>query len=90
VDSKNISWLSPLRVERLARALIMSTVEKHEIIFDEKDVPESVYILLSGVATPDEHIRAHNATFTGNNSMIPLCNYKATCRRAFVEKNYSH
>ncbi len=37
-------------MDRLARALIMSTVEKREIIFDEKDVPESVYILLSGVA----------------------------------------
>src|SRR5216683_1136018 len=47
---KNMSWLSAQRVERLARALIASTVEKREIIFDEKNVPESVYILLSGIA----------------------------------------
>src|SRR5712691_8493216 len=47
---KNISWLSAQRVERLARALIVRTVEKREIIFDEKNVPESVYILLSGIA----------------------------------------
>ena len=45
-----MSWLSAQRVERLARALIVSTVEKREIIFDEKNVPESVYILLSGIA----------------------------------------
>jgi CRP/FNR family transcriptional regulator, cyclic AMP receptor protein len=47
---KNLSWLSAQRVERLARALIVSTVEKREIIFNEKNVPESVYILLSGIA----------------------------------------
>jgi len=45
-----MSWLSAQRVERLARALIVRTVEKREIIFDEKNVPESVYILLSGIA----------------------------------------
>ena len=45
-----MSWLSAQRVERLARALIVSTVEKREIIFDEKNVPESVHILLSGIA----------------------------------------
>jgi CRP-like cAMP-binding protein len=47
---KDISWLSAQRVDRLARALVMSTVERREIIFDEKSVPESVYILLSGIA----------------------------------------
>ena len=47
---KNMSWLSARRVERLARALSVSSVEKREVIFDEKSVPESVYILLSGVA----------------------------------------
>jgi CRP/FNR family cyclic AMP-dependent transcriptional regulator len=47
---KNMSWLSAQRVERLARALVVSTVEKREIVFDEKSVPESVYILLSGIA----------------------------------------
>jgi len=45
-----MSWLSAQRLERLARALIVSTVEKGEIIFDEKNFPESVYILLSGIA----------------------------------------
>jgi CRP/FNR family transcriptional regulator, cyclic AMP receptor protein len=47
---KNMSWLSAQRVERLARALVVSTVAKREIVFDEKSVPESVYILLSGIA----------------------------------------
>ena len=45
-----MSWLSTQRVARLARALSVRTVEKREIIFDEQNVPESVYILLSGVA----------------------------------------
>jgi len=45
-----MSWLSAQRVERLARALVVSTVEKREIIFDEKSIPESVHILLSGIA----------------------------------------
>ena len=45
-----MSWLSARRVERLARALVVSTVERREIVFDEKSVPESVYILLSGIA----------------------------------------
>jgi len=45
-----MSWLSAPRVERLARALIVTTVERRGTIFDEKNVPESVYILLSGVA----------------------------------------
>ena len=47
---KNISWLSLRRVKRLARALIVSTVEKRKIIFDETNMPKSVYILLSGIA----------------------------------------
>lgn len=47
---KNMSWLSVERVDKLARALSVSTVEEREIIFDEKSVPESVYILLSGIA----------------------------------------
>jgi CRP/FNR family transcriptional regulator, cyclic AMP receptor protein len=47
---KNMSWLSAERVDKLARALRVSTVEAREIIFDEKNVPESVYILLSGIA----------------------------------------
>ncbi|HUY20435.1 MAG TPA: Crp/Fnr family transcriptional regulator [Candidatus Binataceae bacterium] len=37
-------------MKTLAGALIVSTVERRAIIFDEKNVPEAVYILLSGVA----------------------------------------
>jgi CRP/FNR family transcriptional regulator, cyclic AMP receptor protein len=47
---KNMSWLSAERVDKLARALKVSTVEERGIIFDEKSLPESVYILLSGIA----------------------------------------
>jgi hypothetical protein len=47
---KDISWLSAQRVDRLAPALRMSTTEKRGIIFVEKEVSESVYILLSGIA----------------------------------------
>src|ERR1700746_785000 len=47
---KNISWLTSRQLNRLADALIMSRVEKHGIIFDEKHAPESAYVLLSGVA----------------------------------------
>lgn len=45
-----MSWLSAQRVDRLARALRVRTVEEREVIFDEKNVPESVHILLSGIA----------------------------------------
>src|SRR6185437_416810 len=47
---KNMSWLSAPRVDRLGRALSVSTAEQGEVIFDERKVPESVHILLSGVA----------------------------------------
>jgi CRP-like cAMP-binding protein len=47
---KNISWLSARQLTRLAAALVISTVEKHDIIIDEKHAPESSYILLSGIA----------------------------------------
>jgi CRP-like cAMP-binding protein len=47
---KNISWLTSRQLNRVADALTMSRVEKHGIIFDEKDSPESAYVLLSGVA----------------------------------------
>jgi CRP-like cAMP-binding protein len=47
---KNISWLTPRQLNRLADALTISRVEKHGIIFDEKHAPESAYLLLSGVA----------------------------------------
>lgn len=47
---KNISWLTSRQLNKLASALIMSRVERHGIIFDEKHTPESAYLLLSGVA----------------------------------------
>ncbi len=47
---KNISWLTPRRLNRLADALTMSRVAKHGIIFDEKHSPEAAYVLLAGVA----------------------------------------
>jgi CRP/FNR family transcriptional regulator len=47
---KNISWLTPRRLNKLADALTLSRVEKRGIIFDEKHSSESAYILLSGVA----------------------------------------
>lgn len=47
---KNISWLTALQLEKLSNALTVSTIEKRAIIFDEKHSPDSVYILLAGVA----------------------------------------
>lgn len=47
---KNISWLTAHQLDKLSKALTVSTVEKRETIFDENHLPDSVYILLSGVA----------------------------------------
>ena len=47
---KNIAWLTAHQLERLSKALTVSTIEKHAIIFDEKYSPDSAYILLRGVA----------------------------------------
>ena len=47
---KNISWLTSRQLNRLADALTTSRIEKHGIIFDEMQSPESAYVLLSGVA----------------------------------------
>jgi CRP/FNR family transcriptional regulator len=47
---KNISWLTAHQLDKLSGALTVSTVEKRGIIFDEKHSPDSVYILLAGVA----------------------------------------
>jgi CRP-like cAMP-binding protein len=49
-DLKNISWLTAPRLDKLSNALTVSTVEKRGIIFDEKQSPDSAYILLAGVA----------------------------------------
>jgi CRP-like cAMP-binding protein len=47
---KNISWLTARQLDKLSNALTVSTVEKRGIIFDEKHSPDSVCILLAGVA----------------------------------------
>lgn len=47
---KNISWLTARQLDQLSKALTVSIVEKRETIFDENHLPDSVYILLSGVA----------------------------------------
>ena len=47
---KNISWLTTRQLDRLARAITISVVEKRSIIFDDRHAPESAYILLAGVA----------------------------------------
>src|ERR1700722_11135410 len=47
---QNLSWLSPRKLNQLAAALVVSTVEKRDIIITEKSPPEAAYVLLSGVA----------------------------------------
>jgi len=47
---KRMAWLKPRRLNLLANTLRMSRVEKRAIIFDEMHSPESVFVLLSGVA----------------------------------------
>src|SRR5271170_5376602 len=47
---KNISWLTARQLDKLSSALTVSAVEKYGIIFDEQSAPDSVYILLAGVA----------------------------------------
>jgi len=47
---KNISWLTARQLDNLSSALTVSAVEKYGIIFDEQSAPDSVYILLAGVA----------------------------------------
>src|SRR5260221_275087 len=46
----NISWLTARQLDKLSKALTISVVEKRETIFDENHLPDSAYILLSGVA----------------------------------------
>ena len=47
---KNFSWLTAHQLDKLSGALTVSTVEKRGIIFDEKHSPDSVCILVAGVA----------------------------------------
>jgi CRP/FNR family transcriptional regulator, cyclic AMP receptor protein len=47
---KNISWLTALKLDKLAAALTATHFEKRSIIFEEGKTPEAAYVLLSGVA----------------------------------------
>jgi CRP-like cAMP-binding protein len=47
---KNISWLRPRQLAKLAAALTVTRFDRHAIIFDESKTPEAAYVLLSGVA----------------------------------------
>ena len=46
----NISWLTSRQLDRLAGALIVSSVERRGVISEEKISNGSAYVLLSGVA----------------------------------------
>ena len=47
---KNISWLTPRQLAKLAAALTVTRFDKRAIIFDESKTPEAAYVLLSGIA----------------------------------------
>ena len=47
---KNISWLTQRQLHELARALTLCSFNKRGIIYEEGNLPESAYFLLSGVA----------------------------------------
>ena len=46
----NISWLTTEQLEKLAAALTVTRHEKRHTIFSDKSLPDTAYILLSGVA----------------------------------------
>jgi CRP-like cAMP-binding protein len=46
----NISWLTSRQLDKLAGALIVSTVEKRGVISEDKNSAGSAFVLLSGVA----------------------------------------
>jgi CRP-like cAMP-binding protein len=46
----NISWLTSRQLDKLAGALIVSSVERRGVISEEKNSGEQAYVLLSGVA----------------------------------------
>ena len=46
----NISWLTALQRDKLAGALIVSSVERRGVISEEKNSGKIAYVLLSGVA----------------------------------------
>ena len=46
----NISWMTARQLDKLAAALIVTTVEKRGVVSDDKTSPEFAYVLLAGVA----------------------------------------
>ncbi len=46
----NISWLTSRQLDKLAGALIVSSVERRGVISEDKNTNGSAYVLLSGVA----------------------------------------
>src|SRR6202171_5195110 len=46
----NISWLTSRQLDKLAGALVVSSVERRGVISEEKNTNGSAYVLLSGVA----------------------------------------
>ncbi len=47
---KNISWLKPAQLAKLAAALTVIHFDKRATIFEQGQSPEAAYILLSGIA----------------------------------------
>jgi hypothetical protein len=45
----NISWLTPRQLDKLAGALIVSTIERRGVISEDKNSDGQAYVLLSGV-----------------------------------------
>jgi len=46
----SLSWLETEKLKKLAAALVVRKVKKHDVIFYEKEVANRMYLLLSGVA----------------------------------------
>jgi len=47
---QSLSWLSPAQLERLAQGLSVREVKKRQVIFQQGDPADRLYVLLSGVA----------------------------------------
>src|SRR5258708_24325472 len=46
----NISWLTSLQLDKLAGGLVVTNVEKREVISEDKNSAGNAHVLLSGVA----------------------------------------
>jgi CRP-like cAMP-binding protein len=47
---KSLSWLSAVQIERLAASMSVERVKRHQVVFNEGDASNMIYLLLSGVA----------------------------------------